>query len=350
MALHGDVGFAGDDGERMACHIELLSERTHRGVGARGFRGHHHPDAVAGRGHRIRVGIRRFDRAVDATEKIDLVRGLEDVFDQPNGLRWAARELQDLIRHGITAVKPSGNGIGRWIAIGTGCRQYRTGRAKVGVGCDEVAVLFQRLLYQCIEASVIVQAPPLIRRRCGGLGRGMQGHQRRLGARRKRRCVVVGADSARGERACDEGTDDQRSNHGGLDSLRNSGMGEAGPSGAALRNTTITRATAVSTPMAVKQSMIAWVVAADRTTLPSTSSPRATAPTGSMTRVVAAPYALTRWMTSGSPACTCCPIKFDATCSRTRASVDTNAEPISPPMRRATCSTAPKVSASWGRK
>ena len=43
-------------------------------------------------------------------------------------------------------------------------------------------------------------------------------------------------------------------------------------------------------------------------------------------------------------------IGFDATCSRTRASVVTNAEPISPPMRRAVCSTAPKVSASWGRK
>jgi hypothetical protein len=83
--------------------------------------------------------------------------------------------------------------------------------------------------------------------------------------------------------------------HGGSDARgRNSGNADAGPSGAALRNTTISNAIAVKNPTATNPSITAWVVAADRTTLLSTSSPRLVAETGSKTRVVAAPYALMR--------------------------------------------------------
>ena len=46
---------------------------------------------------------------------------------------------------------------------------------------------------------------------------------------------------------------------------RNSGAAEAGPWGAALRNTTISSATEVRTLTAMKPSITAWVVAAART-------------------------------------------------------------------------------------
>ena len=55
-------------------------------------------------------------------------------------------------------------------------------------------------------------------------------------------------------------------------------------------------------------------------------------------------------MTRGSPTCTCSPIRLEAVCSRTRARVAMKAVPISPPISRAVCSAAPKVSASCGRR
>ena len=66
-------------------------------------------------------------------------------------------------------------------------------------------------------------------------------------------------------------------------------MADAGPRGAALRKTTINRATAVKNATATNPSMTARVVAAARTAFASTVGPRCTAPVGSMTRVVAAP-------------------------------------------------------------
>ena len=88
----------------MVRDVELLSERTDRGIGAGGFGRHHHPHTVAGRGHRIRVGIRHFDRAVDAAEQIDLVGGLKNILEQPDRLRGMAVELEDLIRDRIAPI------------------------------------------------------------------------------------------------------------------------------------------------------------------------------------------------------------------------------------------------------
>src|ERR1700691_3529901 len=212
-----------------------------------------------------------------------------------------AAQLEDLIRHGIASVQAARGHFGRWVAIGVRRRQYRPSRGEVCVGRGKAAVFCERLLHQRVEPGVVVQPPPIIRRLRRGLGGRIQRHQRCLGARRQLGCMIVRAHSASGECGADGHThhnESMRPIHGGFDPrVRNRGTADAGPSGAALRNTTISNATAVSKPTATKPSMTAWVLTAARTTFPNTSSPRETAEMGSMTRVVAAPYALTRWMT-----------------------------------------------------
>ncbi len=282
MALDGDIGLVRYDIERMVRDSEFLAERADRGVGAGGLRGHHHPHAIAGRCHRIRVGIRHFDRAVHAAEQIDLVGGLKDVFEQPNGLRGMPGQLEDLIRHGDRARRAPRHMPWSRVALGVHRRQCRASRGEIRIGRGQGAVRLQRLLNQRVEPRVIVEPPPGIRRRRRRLGRRIQGHQRRLGARRQRGCVVVRAHPAGGERGGDEGAHEQ---HGGAiehviaesRSIRERETAAARmPDPRALRfeMTTISSATAVSTPMATKPSMTAWVVAAARTTLPNTSSPR----------------------------------------------------------------------------
>ena len=58
-------------------HVDLLAQRAHRRVGARGLRRHHDSDTVARRGHRVRVRIGRLDGAVHPAEQVDLVGRLE---------------------------------------------------------------------------------------------------------------------------------------------------------------------------------------------------------------------------------------------------------------------------------
>ena len=200
ITLDGDLGLMGHDVERMVRNRKLFSERTNCRVGARGFRDHHHSHAIAHRSHRIRIGVRDFDRAVHPTEEIDLVRGLKDVFEQPKGLRRPAGQLQDLIRHGIASVEAAGRCLGRWVALGVRHRKHCPRSGEVCIGCSERAIRLQRLLNQRIELRVIVKAPPRIRRRRWCLDRRIQRHQRRLGSRRQRGRMIVRTYPARGER------------------------------------------------------------------------------------------------------------------------------------------------------
>ncbi len=107
----------------------------------------------------------------------------------------------------------------------------------------------------------------------------------------------------------------------------------------------------VRTPTAMKPSITDCRVAATRTTFPSTSCSamhRAHRIDRSRGRGAVGLHALDH--VRDRPPARAARGRFEAACSRTRASVAMNAVPISPPMSRAVCSAAPNVSASWGFK
>ena len=267
--------------------VELLAERAHRRIGARGLRGDHDPHTVAGGGHRVRVRVRRLDGAVHAAEQIDLVGRLKHILEQPDRLRALAMQLEDLVRDGIAPIHAARDDLGRWIAIGMHGRQSRAGRRKVGVRRREIAIRLECFLYELIEPRVVVQAPPRIGRRRRRFRSRVQGNQRRLAPSAAAR--VRDSSARRGRprgkrrprRPARRRLPARTRVHGRFASRTGkSGGGEAGPSGAALRNTTISSITAVKNATATKPSITACVVAADRTTLPSTVCPRCTAPVG----------------------------------------------------------------------
>ena len=149
---------------------EFFTERTDRGIGACGFAGHDNAHSIAYCSNRVGIGVGRFDRPMNAAEKIDLIRGLQHVLEQPNGLRRASGELEDLIGRCIPAIRTTGDHRRRGIARGMRDRQCRPGSREVRIRRSKGAVRLQRLLYQRIEAAVIVQTPPGIGRRGRRLG------------------------------------------------------------------------------------------------------------------------------------------------------------------------------------
>ena len=90
VAMGGDIGLVRHHIERTVRDVDLLAQRAHRRVGARGLRGDHHPDTVAGGGHRVRVRVRHLDGPVHPAEQIDLVGRLEHILEQPDRLRALA--------------------------------------------------------------------------------------------------------------------------------------------------------------------------------------------------------------------------------------------------------------------
>ena len=219
----------------------------------RGIRRDHYAHVVSSGADGLRIGARRFHGAVHAAEQIDLIRGLKDVLVDPEVLRVVPPELQDFFRDGIAAIYGLRRQVGGRIARGVDLGNGLAGRREVRIRRGKVAIGLQRLLYETIETRVAVQAPPRIWRRRCRLQCGVPRHEGRAGAGRQLRRVIVRADRACGNRQHGHGELSLRraGRHEGFappaPRKGKSGGGDAGPSGAALRNTTISNATTAST-------------------------------------------------------------------------------------------------------
>ena len=174
--------------------------------------------------------------------------------------------------------------------------QHRSGRGKVGIGRGQVEIRRERFLDELIEPRVVVQAPPRIGRRCRRFGRRIRAKRSGASASlRQRGCVIVRPDAAgrhrRGEPCRSTSAARARSIHGGFDS-RTGKSGEGGRGalggGASEYHDQQRHRGEERRPRRSRPSRPVWLPPM-RTTLASTSSPRCTAPTGSMTRVVTAP-------------------------------------------------------------
>ena len=149
--------------------VDLLAQRAHRGISARGLCSHHDFHTVASGGHRIRIRIRRLDGPVHAAEKIDLVRHLKEILEQPDRRGTLTFQLQDLVRDGITAVNAARNDAGGRVAIRMHGGESGPCRGEVGIRRRKVEIRLERFLYELIEPWIGIQVPPRIGGCCGRL-------------------------------------------------------------------------------------------------------------------------------------------------------------------------------------
>ncbi len=141
---------------------QLLAERAGLGVGPRRFRGHGDLDAVARGDRRRGVGARGLHRAADVTEQVELVRDVEQVVEQPDGLRRTPGEFQDLVGGGIAAINAAQFGPGLRIKPVAGCLQRGAGDREVGLGHRQIGVGRERLLLQPLQLRIVVKPPPVV--------------------------------------------------------------------------------------------------------------------------------------------------------------------------------------------
>src|ERR1700733_4845257 len=227
----------------MPCDVKLLSKRTDRSVRARSARRDQYTHTVTSGGNGFSIGTCCFDGAVDATEKIDLVSYLKHILVQPDGLGRASREFENLVCDRIAPAHGADRYIGRRIATGMHFGNGSTCCGEVRVSGGEVTVRLQRFLHQIVETRVVVQVPPSIRWWRGSLKCGIHAEQWCRRALGQCRCPIVWPNVTRHEkkdcRSCHDsgahGAARQAHHCGFRPCARKSGIGDAGPSGAALR-------------------------------------------------------------------------------------------------------------------
>jgi hypothetical protein len=172
QGLLGDVG-------ALAGGVGLRGEGARVGVGPRGPGGDGDAHDVLGFGGGGGVGAGGLDRAADAAEDVDLVTDVERAGAEPGRLGLRPAQCLDQLRAARAAPHVGHREVGRREQPGAGLGQHARGLQQVGGGDLEVLVLAQRLLNQAVERRVVIEPPPVGRRRIGrGDGR-RGGHERR---------------------------------------------------------------------------------------------------------------------------------------------------------------------------
>src|ERR1700722_7464748 len=91
-----------------------------------------------------------------AAEQIELVGDVENVVQQPDGLRPAPGELEDFVGDGVAAIDAADIEVGLWVeAVARGFERGAGGR-EISLGDGQVGVGDERLLNEPIELGVVV--------------------------------------------------------------------------------------------------------------------------------------------------------------------------------------------------
>ncbi len=201
VTLAGDLGLAADDIKRVTRHGELFAEGADLGVGAGGLGGDGDLQPVARGGGGLGVGMGSLDRSPHPAEQVQFVGHIENVVEQPDGLRLVATDLDDLVGGGVAAIDGAKLGRGRRIAPRPRGLQHRPGRGKISLRDRQIGIGRQGVVQQPVQQGILIEPPPVVGRRGGGLDRGLDRDQRGLSPGRRRRRVKLGTLDAAGEQA-----------------------------------------------------------------------------------------------------------------------------------------------------
>ncbi len=186
-------------GHRAIGHLQALGVGAGVGVGAGGLGRDADPDQVLGGGYGLGAGAGRLDGAPDAAEQVDLVGDVELAIEHPSGPGRGAGQSGDQVGGGALAIGGAELDVGGGEQPRPRLLQRAPGPGEIGGGGLQVVVVGQGLLDQAVQRRIVVEAPPVRRRRRGRGHLGVGRDEAAVAGGRGRGLHVAGADGAAGQ-------------------------------------------------------------------------------------------------------------------------------------------------------